>query len=174
MFFIAAAGNNGRDNDTFPFYPASIDLPHVIAVAATDRNDNRASFSNFGKTSVDLAAPGVSIMSTKKGNVYQLLSGTSMACPHVAGAVALMLAYVDVLGLNVTPVQIRNHLLATVDVIPSMVGKVVSNGRLNVNDTLGPALAAPPGFSIGQEKLIHLPQIAGFKIQDSCGFGGII
>jgi serine protease len=78
---VCAAGNNfNRDNDAEPFYPASYDSPSIMSVAASDQNDNRAGFSNRGATSVDLAAPGVSILSTFPGS-YGLLSGTSMATP---------------------------------------------------------------------------------------------
>ncbi|MBK7368955.1 MAG: S8 family serine peptidase [Candidatus Eisenbacteria bacterium] len=80
ILFVAAAGNSGLDNDAMPQYPSSLDLPNVIAVAATDRDDQLASFSNWGATSVDVAAPGVDIYSTWPGGAYRLLSGTSMAC----------------------------------------------------------------------------------------------
>ncbi|HEX9879298.1 MAG TPA: S8 family peptidase, partial [Candidatus Binatia bacterium] len=83
--FVAAAGNDGVNTDSSAHYPSSYDSPNLIAVAATDRNDNLASFSNYGATSVDLGAPGVSILSTVPMDSYASWSGTSMATPHVSG-----------------------------------------------------------------------------------------
>src|SRR5687768_2655834 len=88
--FVAAAGNDGTDNDAAPTYPASYDVPNVLAVAASDSNDRHAFFSNFGKRSVDVSAPGVNIYSTWPGSSYQYASGTSMAAPHAAGIAALV------------------------------------------------------------------------------------
>jgi subtilisin family serine protease len=129
MLFVAAAGNSNSNNDFFPFFPADYDTLalNVLAVAATDINDNRAFFSNFGPSTVHLGAPGVNVLSTMKGNGYQSLSGTSMATPHVSGAAALVLSACPM----DTPTLVYT-LLSTVDVTPALTGLTITGGRLNV------------------------------------------
>jgi len=132
QLFIAAAGNGGTDNigdnnDLLPHYPSNYPLDNIIAVAATDHNDRLGIFSNFGLTSVDLGAPGVSILSTLPGNSYTTASGTSMATPHVSGVAALMWSRVP--GLN--HLKLKELLLKTVDPLAALQGKTVSGGRLN-------------------------------------------
>lgn len=132
ILFVAAAGNNNSNNDGNPFYPASYDLPNVISVAALDRQDARASFSNFGTATVDLGAPGVDVLSTMPGNSYGLLSGTSMATPHVAGVAAL--AWAAHPGLSYQ--DVRDGILAGVDPVAALGGISVTGGRLNAWNTL--------------------------------------
>lgn len=139
--FVAAAGNSGANNDATPFYPSSYTQDNVVAVAATDSNDNLAGYSNYGATTVDLAAPGSSIYSTVPVSMgsYAYKSGTSMATPFVAGALALVWdAHPDW-----TYSQVINQVLSTVDQLPSLAGKVASGGRLNLANALGTSVAPP-------------------------------
>jgi subtilisin family serine protease len=124
--FVAAAGNDGSNNDTNPFYPASFQVENVISVAASNNNDQLASFSNYGATTVHLAAPGENIYSTYTlWDDYTYESGTSMASPHVAGAAALIKS----VWPNVSYAQIKNKVMDSVDVIhnPSFERKTLSN-----------------------------------------------
>ena len=148
--FFAAAGNAGKDNDKGKFYPASYDSENIVAVASTDRNDNRSWFSNYGATSVDLGAPGSFILSTYPNNGYRFLNGTSMATPHVAGVGALLLAE----DPNLTDKKVKDTILNSVDKIGSLKGKTVTGGRLNAHEALLLA-KGDPGTVIDFEKLKH-------------------
>jgi subtilisin family serine protease len=143
--FVFAAGNGGSDqigdnNDSSPIYPCNYTSANIVCVAATTRGDALASFSNYGLSSVDLAAPGVNILSTKPGGFYQFADGTSMASPHVAGAAALRLA----LSPAATVGQLKNALLSSVDVKPALSGKVAAGGRLNAFGAMNAPLVEPP------------------------------
>ena len=136
IVFACAAGNDGLNNDILPSYPASFDCSNIISVAATDADDALASFSNFGATSVDLAAPGTNILSTVPAFVdaggYESWNGTSMATPHVTGAVALMAA-----AYPAESMATRIGMLESgVDPVAGLVGKVATGGRLDLADAL--------------------------------------
>jgi len=133
ILFVAAAGNNGSSNDRTPHYPSNYDLPNVISVAALDRNDQLASFSNFGVKTVHIAAPGKEILSTWLGGDYREASGTSMATPYVSGVAALILASEP----NLSVEKLRERLLKSVDKLDSLNGKIQSGGRLNAAKALG-------------------------------------
>lgn len=131
--FVAAAGNYRQDNDgSAPLYPASYPLAHVVSVAASDGKDQLAPFSNYGRKSVDLFAPGVRIYSTAisrfSRNHYTHMDGTSMAAPLVAGALALLKSQFP----NLSPAELKDRLLRNVE--PTDAGRkyVASGGRLNI------------------------------------------
>ncbi|MFZ0033988.1 MAG: S8 family serine peptidase [Sedimentisphaerales bacterium] len=135
ILFVAAAGNNGGNNDSMPLYPASFNLDNIIAVMATTNTDGRAFYSSYGLTSVDLGAPGGAgyggsgdILSTLPGGGYGFMAGTSMATPHVAGACALLLS----IDPSLTYTDVKQTLLDKSDPLPSLTGLCVSGGRLNL------------------------------------------
>ncbi|MEQ6342054.1 MAG: S8 family serine peptidase [Gammaproteobacteria bacterium] len=146
MLFVVAAGNANANNDTTVSYPCNSTLSNVLCVAATDHNDQKTSFSNYGAVNVDLGAPGVSILSTVptgtcrlcNSSGYRYLNGTSMATPHVSGAAALVRAQFP----NLTPVAVKNLLMQSTDPIAALSGKVVTGGRLNISKALADAVAA--------------------------------
>jgi subtilisin family serine protease len=137
IVFVAAAGNGGSDgvgdnNDATPSYPASYTNSNVISVAAITKSGARASFSNYGPTSVDLGAPGASIVSTTAYNGYSTYSGTSMATPHVTGAVAL---YASVKPGS-SDTAIKAALLGSAVPTTALQSRTVTGGRLDVNAAL--------------------------------------
>ena len=138
ILFIAAAGNAANNNDAAPSYPASYNVPNVVSVAAISDRGDLASFSNYGATSVHIAAPGVDIVSTNKNGGYVSLSGTSMATPHVSGVAALVLANEP--GLSYS--QLKERLLATSQPLAKLRGKV-SHGVLNAYNALTNTIPPP-------------------------------
>ena len=136
ILFVAAAGNDAYNNDTRDSYPSNYTQANVIAVASTTSTGGLSSFSQWGATTVDLGAPGSAISSTvpksSKGKVisaYASYSGTSMATPHVAGAVAMYAAA----NPGSSAAQIKSAILGSTTPTPSLQGKVVTGGRLNVS-----------------------------------------
>jgi len=137
---VAAAGNAASNNDRNPRYPANYKIDGLITVAATNSKKRLAKFSNFGRSSVDLAAPGVDILNTTPGkrqsgratSAYRQLSGTSMAAPMVAGAVALLRAEYP----RLSPADIERRILAATDSVPALKNSVRSGGHLNLAKVL--------------------------------------
>lgn len=155
---VSACGNSAADNDLIPNYPRAFNLPGMIDVAASDQNDLLWSLSNYGRTNVDLAAPGVGITMTyaPATNSYTSASGTSFAGPLVAGAAALLFA----LNPSATIDDVKAALLESVDVLPAFTNKMVSNGRLNlaramyhpaIRSNLPPVIASQPQSRIANE-----------------------
>lgn len=138
---VAAAGNESANNDATPSYPANYPSTAIISVAATDASNRLASFSNFGATSVDVAAPGVGIYSTVPNSRYASYSGTSMATPHVTGTVALLAAA----NPQATAAEIRSAILSTAVPVAGLAGKVATGGLVNA----AAAVAAIGGGSGG-------------------------
>src|SRR6266404_5303359 len=156
MIFVAATGNDADDNDARPLYPASYDLDNIVAVAATTRTDDLASWSNFGATSVDLGAPGLDIFGcwNSSNSAYQWFSGTSMAAAHVSGACAVVWAHYP----NENYRQIINRVLSGVDPLPALAGKCVTGGRLNLFKALS-------GVAPGSLAVFPTNQLSAIGIQ---------
>ena len=133
ILFVAAAGNDGSNNDKRPHYPSNYDLPNVISVAALDRTDTLTSFSNFGVKTVHIAAPGKDILSTWLGDDYRDASGTSMAAPQVSGVAALILSKEP----NLSVEKLKAKILKSVDKIDSLNGKVATGGRISAAKAVG-------------------------------------
>lgn len=134
QLFVAAAGNASNNNDGYASYPATYDLDNIISVASSTSSDSLSGFSNYGATTVDLAAPGSGILSTLPNDSYGSFSGTSMASPHVAGAVGLIYAA----NPTASSSEVKARLLDGVDPIAAFQGVVATGGRLNVLDAFSP------------------------------------
>jgi len=132
VLFCTSAGNETNDNDLIPCYPASYDLPNIISVASTGGSDNISYFSNYGATSVDVGAPGEAIWSTWPGDEYQLLDGTSMACPFVVGVAALVKAHEPGLSLP----DLRDRVMWTGDWTFDLQETTVTGLRVNAYNAL--------------------------------------
>ena len=153
VVFVTAAGNEGVNNGLKRSYPANDRLPNAISVAAVDSLGKLAGFSNFGATTVDLAAPGVNVRSTVPGG-YATYSGTSMAAPYVSGVASL------VVGLHPdwTASQIVQRVLASAKPLAGLQGKVITGGIVDaanaVSDTYAVARPGPAKLSKQQYKLL--------------------
>lgn len=145
ILFIAAAGNDATDNDdpnSYTHFPSSYYLPNIIAVAATDNKETLAYFSNYGRRTVHVGAPGVDILSTTPYSSYETHSGTSMATPHVTGLAALLKAQ----NGNRDWRAIKNLILAGGDNTAAMTAKTITSKRINAYGSL--TCVATPIFSV--------------------------
>lgn len=136
--FVAAAGNSGANNDETPIFPAGYDVPSIVSVGATDDSDNLVYFSNYGAVSVDLAAPGVNIVSASPQGGFYSSSGTSMSTPFVAGLAALMSQEAP----HFSGFQLKRDMMASVDVFPGLAGASVTGGRVNFQNAVALAKAS--------------------------------
>jgi subtilisin family serine protease len=132
VLVVAAAGNDGTNNDSEPFFPASYNLENMVNVAATNETDGLAFFSNTGARSVHVGAPGTNIYSTVPGSKYAKLSGTSMACPHVAGEAALIWAQYPSASYK----EIKSRIMNSGDALSALDGKTITGKRINVEKAL--------------------------------------
>lgn len=172
VVFVTAAGNDGTDNDNIPSYPASYRLPNEIAVAAIDQNGNLASFSNFGAQTVDLAAPGVNIVSTIPGSTA-VYSGTSMATPYVAGVVSLLVG----LHPQYSAAQLVHQVLANTKPLPSLSGMTVTGGMVDAYAALTGRSVSASGSAIvpnGSTDAAVQAALATFGQQSNSGFVNLL
>jgi subtilisin family serine protease len=164
--YVVAAGNDGANADTDPdAYPCALKLANILCVGSSTSTDSRSAFSNYGLTSVDLFAPGSGILSTVNDapTAYAMLSGTSMASPHVAGTAALALAA----NPGATAAQLKAALMVSVDPKPAFAGLSVTGGRLNaataataINGPLATPTPEPTPEPTPQAPVVTPPPVA--------------
>jgi len=152
IIFTAAAGNSSSNNDTTPSYPASYEAPNVVSVAALTAQNDLAYFSSYGKSSVHIAAPGHNILSTVKGGGYEIMSGTSMATPHVSGVLGLLLAKEGRLPHDV----MKDRLAMTGVPVAALRGKTQTASRIDAYNLLTDTRPARSGPVKNQWKTVIL------------------
>lgn len=138
LLFVVAAGNDGGDSDETGSYPAAYDLDNIISVANLQCDGTLSETSNYGETSVDLAAPGTYILSTTTGDTYSYMSGTSMAAPMVTAVAAMVYSYYD----DVTLPEVRQIILGSARELNALDGLVATGGMLDAGAALSYDLTA--------------------------------
>ncbi len=154
ILFVSAAGNGNFlgqsvDNDRTPFYPASYEASNIIAVAASDANDRLAPFSNFGRQSVDIAAPGIGIRSTEAGGGFGTRNGTSMATPHVAGTAALIWSALPAATVE----EVRAAIITSIVEVTALDGVVATGGRMDASGAIFADVFAPSARLVTAENI---------------------
>lgn len=146
ILFVVAAGNDGKNNDSRPSYPANYAVSNIISVVALDRNDKLASFSNYGASLTHLGAPGVEIYSCTAASdtSYSIFKGTSMAAPHVSGVAALVKSKFP----NLTVSQLKARLLDNTRPVASLTGKTVTGGAVSAKRALDNVPVPAPDVSV--------------------------
>lgn len=129
---ICSAGNDGKNTEEYDVYPANYKLPNLITVGALDSENNKCDFSNYGKTSVDLFAPGIEVLTTAVNNNWGLFLGTSAAAPFVTGVASLILSKYP----NVSAPWIKSQILDNVEVVDSLSEYCSTSGCLNAYNVL--------------------------------------
>lgn len=171
VVLVSAAGNYTKNNDVTAMYPANLDVPSNISVAATTNSDALAYFSNYGASLVQIAAPGMDIVSTVPGGVFKQLSGTSMAAPFVAGLAALAIREAP----NLSGYQVKNAIISSSDALNLLAGKVSSRGRANafnlISSVKNMTLTASyqPGYSPDYSTLDLASSTTESKGKGGCG-----
>lgn len=164
--FVFAAGNDGINNDVYPTSPTNVKASNTISVAATIDFDRLASFSNYGKQMVDVAAPGVAIKSASPGNEYLEVSGTSQAAPYVAGVAGAILD----INPKLTPEQVKEIILGTVDLKEFLNEKVLTSGIVN-NLRAQRAAELSLNHTVGESIKESRTQVSDVKTEKSMDFG---
>jgi thermitase len=161
LIFVAAAANDGKSNDTREVYPANAGLPNVISVAASDRNDGKPTWSNYGRVKVDLASPGAGILSTLPNNGYGELSGTSMATPLVAGLVSVLLAQSLAEGRSYNGPELKALLQAHSQQVQI---ETACHCRISADQSM---------LAIKENKLTVVPNAGGYGVGEQAKFHAI-
>lgn len=173
--FVFASGNDGLNNDEFPIFPTNLQADNIISVAASYGFDSLAVFSNYGEKMVDVAAPGVNIMSAAPGNQRIGVSGTSQAAPFIAG----LAAQIKDENPGLTPKQLKEIVMGTVDKKDWLRGKVVSSGVANTNRALAAGrlsnrMTVSAAIEASRQDVRDVPTLKNARSSSSHGKGFVL
>ncbi len=155
IIFTAAAGNSSSNNDTTPSYPASYVIPNIVSVAALTAQNDLAYFSSYGRSTVHIAAPGHNILSTVKGGGYEIMSGTSMATPHVSGVLGLLLSKEG----RMSHEALKERLTMTGMPVSALRGKTITASRIDAYNLLTDTRPERSGPKNDAWRVVKLDQV---------------